>query len=922
VGGDTFASATNLVADGRDIQDYICPSGDVDWWTFPVEAGQEITVNLFNMPQLPPADYDLFLINPSQGLVASSERFGADRDEQIRYVAFENGDWRVLVRGKGAADWSRTVSYTLRATTNWGCFVPDEPGVSFADASPILPSLSQANVVRTHTGYICPEGDEDWYWFDVSGGQDVTITARLMGLPADYALYLYSPDGVLRGSSQQVGLADEEITFVANNIPGSWRVRVAPGTPGANHINPYILEINLTGVIDLTVLGIEVTQAIQSFDFPPGFDNSVPLVAGKPTLARVYVGGSGATGPISNVTVELGIYRSSMNTPRATLTLGPHSVPNQAVREQRQTYASSFNFLLPNSWLLSNLEILGARVNPNFTVPETNFDNNLFYATGAQTPMHFNPYPINVGFVPVRARDHSGLLVAPNLSDPDLNTLLAYFRAVWPAQVNVWFMQGGPLDGDRNYVFPPGDSGCGDEWGDLLDDLEDIYDGWRNRPSNAYVYGLLHPDVPGGGGCGLVGGKGAGGWLRPNDGPVMAQELGHNADRLHAPCGNPGGVDGSYPQYRDPQGNPYRGGSIGQVGVNVTTGEVFVPAGPNGATDFMSYCAPAWISPYTWNALLGKMSSPSGLAGVSQAEETPHLVIVGRAREDGQIELPRPFWIEARPEGVYDHTGEGPYSLELQTAAGTPLFTRHFDRRHFDEHHTPDRFREIVPFSPETARIVFRYQGEIAQVVPITPNRPEVRVLSPNGGETWGGSGPFTITWQAEDADGDPLAARISYSTDGGATWQLLAVNVLGRYYTVDPSFLAGSHAGMVQVRVSDGVHTTGDVSDAPFRVIPKAPLALQLSPVDEMNLTLGKPHLFQGLATDPEDGPLSGEALSWSSNVDGPLGTGAAIVVDHLSLGPHQITLSATDSDGMIGNSSIHIYVGARIYLPSVVLQ
>lgn len=905
--GNDFAAAAPLIPDGRDVQEAICPSGDVDWWKFPVQAGQEITLFLFDMP----ADYDLFLITPGQGGAASSERFGAANDEFIRFVAWETGDWRVLVRGKGVADWSSSQPYTLRVQKSWACFVPDEPGVSFDTAGVILPSLPQANVSRPHTGYICPQGDEDWYAVEVSGGQLVAINARLTDLPANYDLYLYSPDSVLRGSSQEAGTTDESITFWANDMPGAWRVRVMPVGPDAHHIDPYTLDVRLSGLADLTVLGIEVTQAIQNFAQPGVADNSLSLVTGKPTMARVYVGVDGAAGPISNVTVELGIYQSWNNKPWATLTLGPQSVPNQTAPQQRLSRFASFDFLLPPDWQLSNTQVLGARVNPGPTAPETDFSNNLAYASG--TPRHISPYTLNVGLVPVRARDQAGNLVAPTLAGADLNDILAYFRAVWPAPVKVYFKAGGPLEGDRSYIFPSS-GGCGDAWGDLLDDLEDLYDGWRNRPPNAYVYGLLHPDVPGGGGCGRVDDRGAAGWLRAADGPVMAQELGHNLNRYHAPCGNPGGLDGSYPQYRDPQGNLYPSASIGQVGVNVSTGRIFEPA---NAYDFMSYCGPEWISPYTWDAILRRMVSPSALQAAARADETPHLVMVGRAREDGQIELPRPFWIEPRPEGAHDHPGEGPFSIALQDAGGAPLFTRHFDRRLYDDHHTPDHFREIVPFPPGAARIVFRYQGDVVRTLPVSPNPPQVTVLSPNRGEVWEGAGPFTIAWQAEDADGDPLTARVSYSPDGGATWQRLAVNLSGSRYTVAASDLAGSEAARVRVEVSDGVHTVADESDGAFAVSLKPPLILLLAPADGATLRPGQPVLLQGLATDAEDGPLADEALVWSSDVEGPLGAGADLAVYDLSPGPHRITLQAADSDGMVGSASIEVYVGGRIFLP-----
>jgi hypothetical protein len=66
----------------------------------------------------------------------------------------------------------------------------------------------------------------------------------------------------------------------------------------------------------------------------------------------------------------------------------------------------------------------------------------------------------------------------------------------------------------------------------------------------------------------------------------------------------------------------------------------------------------------------------------------------------------------------------------------------------------------------------------------------------------------------------------------------------------------------------------------------------------------------FEGSATDPVDGELSGSALEWSSSVDGPLGTGENVSSSSLAPGPHTITLTATDQDGEVKSDSIDIVV------------
>ena len=54
---------------------------------------------------------------------------------------------------------------------------------------------------------------------------------------------------------------------------------------------------------------------------------------------------------------------------------------------------------------------------------------------------------------------------------------------------------------------------------------------------------------------------------------------------------------------------------------------------------------------------------------------------------------------------------------------------------------------------------------------------------------------------------------------------------------------------------------------------------------------------VLEGTAYDPEDGTLDGASLTWTSSVDGLLGTGRTMVTD-LSPGVHSIALAAEDSD------------------------
>ena len=87
-----------------------------------------------------------------------------------------------------------------------------------------------------------------------------------------------------------------------------------------------------------------------------------------------------------------------------------------------------------------------------------------------------------------------------------------------------------------------------------------------------------------------------------------------------------------------------------------------------------------------------------------------------------------------------------------------------------------------------------------------------------------------------------------------------------------------------------------------------QSPSVTITSPEDGAFLSANTQINFIGTATDPEDGDL-GAAISWSSDLDGNLGTGGSISVN-LADGTHEITASVTDSGGSDATDSITILV------------
>jgi hypothetical protein len=63
----------------------------------------------------------------------------------------------------------------------------------------------------------------------------------------------------------------------------------------------------------------------------------------------------------------------------------------------------------------------------------------------------------------------------------------------------------------------------------------------------------------------------------------------------------------------------------------------------------------------------------------------------------------------------------------------------------------------------------------------------------------------------------------------------------------------------------------------------------------------------FTADATDAEDASLT---VHWSSDLDGPLGDGASIDIDTLSIGTHTISASVADSAGNPASAQITVEI------------
>jgi hypothetical protein len=151
--------------------------------------------------------------------------------------------------------------------------------------------------------------------------------------------------------------------------------------------------------------------------------------------------------------------------------------------------------------------------------------------------------------------------------------------------------------------------------------------------------------------------------------------------------------------------------------------------------------------------------------------------------------------------------------------------------------------------------------------------------------------GVQTIQWAGSDPDGEALTYAVLYSKDNGVTWNAIGAGITESSYAVDFTTIPGSFAALIKVLVSDGFNTASDVSDQPFIVPAKPPLAVIVSPPVGAHFKVGEMIKLQGYAVDLEEGTISPSSLIWSSDLDGVLGTGGLREVT-LSEGTHTITL------------------------------
>jgi hypothetical protein len=503
-----------------------------------------------------------------------------------------------------------------------------------------------------------------------------SINVQITGLPGHIggAVTVSGPNGYTRqltASEVLTSLVAGTYAVTAAPVAGSC-VTYSPSPPSQTvavtpgQASPATVTYGTGGGgVNLCIDGAYITQAVQAFD------NSVPLIAGRNGLLRVFVRAS--TGNSAQPAVRVRFYNTG-GTLVNTVTI-PAPTASVATTIDEATLGSTWNAPIAGSFLQPGMRML-VDVDPTNAIAEANESDNVHPAGG--TPLGLDVrqvLPLNITIVPViqAVRGDTARIDESNKA----NFLLPMQRMFPVVTINA------SIRAPYTYAGTELQSG-GANWITLLSELNAL----RNAEGTGTMYyGMVRVGYTSGvAGLGYIGLPTALGWdHQPSGTEVMAHELGHNFGRLHAPCGNPSLVDGAF---------PYSGALIGPYGYDITSGQLKFPV----LRDLMSYCNPPWISDYTYKGILNyRTNNPMSVTVTTTGATQRGLLVWGRI-EQGRLVLEPGIEVDA-PAKLPSRSG--PHRVEAFGPSGETLFSLAFAGDRVADSQDPDdqTFAFIVPLS-------------------------------------------------------------------------------------------------------------------------------------------------------------------------------------------------------------------------------
>lgn len=192
--------------------------------------------------------------------------------------------------------------------------------------------------------------------------------------------------------------------------------------------------------------------------------------------------------------------------------------------------------------------------------------------------------------------------------------------------------------------------------------------------------------------------------------------------------------------------------------------------------------------------------------------------------------------------------------------------------------------------------------GTDSVVITINNTFPTASISAPTDGRSFYPGTDITFSGIGNDAEDGALSGTSlvwSSSLSGQiGTGSPLTVNTL----------IEGDH--IITLTATDSSGASTDSSTITITVGNTLPTVSLTAPTDGSTYNQGETITFRGTASDNEDGNLTGVSLTWTSSIDGLIGTGTILPVTTLSTGTHTITLTATDSQGETVSETIAVTV------------
>ncbi|HET9066004.1 MAG TPA: hypothetical protein VFN22_09335 [Gemmatimonadales bacterium] len=527
------------------------------------------------------------------------------------------------------------------------------------------------------------------------------LSIAVSGLPAGVAadVTVTGPGGFTAspgGTAMLTGLVPGSYQIAASTVQQAGTTWVATPTSAtavvtagatASQAIAYAISGGGGSSLNLRIEAMYLTQATQRLD------GSVPLVAGRTAVLRVFALANEANSATPAIRVRL--YHGAALRQTYTLTAPTGSVP-LAVDESALT--RSWNLTLAPADVVPGMKLL-ADVDPAGSVPESDETDNQFPASGTPALIDVrSPGAFEVRFVPVQQQVNG---LTGNVSTATTGQFLADPLRLLP-------IAGATSSVRAPYVTtaPVLQSGNGNNaWGTILSELLALRaaDG-----ESGYYYGVVQTTYGSGvAGIGYVGGSArtALGWDRlPSASGVMAHEVGHNLGRSHVGCGGPANPDPGY---------PHTGGGIGTWGLDV---DAMALKNPASYKDLMSYCNPEWVSDYSWEGMLAyRLAGANRLIG--EPSPSRGLLVWGRITAAGPVLEPA-FIVTAPPTPVRS----GPHRIELRDAAGQAILSRSFAAESHADLPTgaEEAFAFVIPLTAEletrVAAVVLRVGAQSVQI--------------------------------------------------------------------------------------------------------------------------------------------------------------------------------------------------------------